>query len=97
MRGNPDWMQAYIRDNGSIPTHAGKPSMTAGFMSLARVYPHACGETPAVLLDRREAEGLSPRMRGNKPLEKTRDIHGGSIPTHAGKPLTFKPLIFLNI
>ena len=33
------------------------------------------------------AQGLSPRMRGNRRLQRTRYAGMGSIPAHAGEPV----------
>ena len=51
-----------------------------------RVYPRACGATAIELTPFCQAEGLSPRMRGNRLRQSDRLIMQGSIPAHAGQP-----------
>ena len=59
-------------------------------INVARVYPRPCGETHVSRGHRTGAEGLSPPMRGN-PQGRVRNVQScldGSIPAHAGKPLS---------
>ena len=86
MRGNLDLPKLRVAITGSIPAHAGKPSAIDAMPASSRVYPRACGETPAVLLHGGPAKGLSPRMRGNRNRFARRPPGKGSIPAHAGKP-----------
>ena len=53
-----------------------------------RVYPRACGATVNPRLTSSTAWGLSPRMRGNRDQGRPRSIGKGSIPAHAGQPVT---------
>ena len=86
MRGNHVLRRARDAAEGSIPTHAGKPSCGCTERSTARVYPHACGETMVPPSATSRMRGLSPRMRGNQVLDNEASCGEGSIPTHAGKP-----------
>ena len=86
MRGNLVGLKRERRQFGSIPTHAGKPPGCPGQSRAARVYPHACGETKSRTYGFGPDEGLSPRMRGNRPVMILIGPAEGSIPTHAGKP-----------
>ena len=88
MRGNPCLRLWSLCQAGSIPTHAGKPNGTAGKDHGDKVYPHACGETYGEIETIVTRCGLSPRMRGNLVVVAGPDSHFGSIPTHAGKPLS---------
>ncbi len=54
--------------------------------ALDRVYPRACGGTAFAWWHLRCAEGLSPRVRGNRSLPGVADVLGGSIPARAGEP-----------
>ena len=89
MRGNRFLpVRLFIR-MGSIPTHAGKPYDADNLRPIARVYPHACGETWVWKWNTPIGLGLSPRMRGNRIRGGRAYGHHGSIPTHAGKPVEF--------
>ena len=50
---------------GSIPAHAGEPSLYRLTNVNSQVYPRACGGTNSWILEIALALGLSPRMRGN--------------------------------
>ena len=84
-----------IRDRnqvlGSIPACAGEPPSLLIPMALPRVYPRVCGGTvvgPSVsLVD----QGLSPRVRGNRPDGDRATAAGGSIPACAGEPTRWRP------
>ena len=97
MRGNHHIPFRVLWTGGSIPAHAGKPRSQACALHCHRVYPRACGETGPWTSPSSARAGLSPRMRGNLIAAQREIVISGSIPAHAGKPLTFKPLIFLNI
>ena len=45
MRGNHGPVLPDFKSDGSIPAHAGKPSLRALSTRLSRVYPRPCGET----------------------------------------------------
>ncbi len=86
MRGNQSRSSGAGRRRGSIPAHAGEPAQETPLQFCSRVYPRACGGTNVGVYGNADAEGLSPRMRGNHL-----GFHGvgdpfGSIPAHAGEP-----------
>ena len=86
MRGNRGCRWRLDPENGSIPTHAGKPFDEVKLFFCRGVYPHACGETIATRTSMCAMRGLSPRMRGNPDALPHNPTDRGSIPTHAGKP-----------
>ena len=54
------------------------------------VYPRACGGTPDIAGQIYEAEGLSPRVRGNQISSSSSSPVLGSIPARAGEPCSGK-------
>ena len=75
-----------VIDVGSIPARAGEPPVCPrrfSYSPASRVYPRACGGT-----HKRQGrrQGLSPRVRGNRPQSGTRVAPTGSIPARAGEP-----------
>ena len=70
----------------SIPACAGEPHLSRRFGALSRVYPRVCGGTTAVIEELQENGGLSPRVRGNRPIPQRVDGMVGSIPACAGEP-----------
>ena len=86
VRGNLS-MVALIADAGrSIPACAGEPGRNVTGLLSARVYPRVCGGTFAgrCLVD--AADGLSPRVRGNRPTMYRVPETDRSIPACAGEP-----------
>ena len=73
---------------GSIPADAGEPLWRERRHCEAWVYPRGCGGTRQGVVNRLRRAGLSPRMRGNLPLEMGCDAAHGSIPADAGEPST---------
>ena len=71
---------------GSIPARAGEPSAAAASCASLRVYPRACGGTPATAPTTTSLKGLSPRVRGNQSHLLVHPKQGGSIPARAGEP-----------
>ena len=71
----------------SIPACAGEPipSQTTG--SPRRVYPRVCGGTWEPNEQTLVVRGLSPRVRGNRPLTMPHPNGPRSIPACAGEPL----------
>ena len=55
-----------------------------------RVYPRVCGGTGVPLDAAGESVGLSPRVRGNRPLLPLRKGCRRSIPACAGEPVPFR-------
>ena len=85
-RGNHRPGGARCAAAGSIPAWAGKPSSTARLQRTAGVYPRVGGETLQTSYASVQASGLSPRGRGNHPLQRRAQPLAGSIPAWAGKP-----------
>ena len=52
----------------------------------SRVYPRVCGGTLVDMPRLEEIPGLSPRVRGNRPLRQHLIAVPGSIPACAGEP-----------
>ena len=71
---------------GSIPACAGEPSIATARTKAARVYPRVCGGTVIPVGDALVQQGLSPRVRGNRPSAALRWPESGSIPACAGEP-----------
>ena len=65
VRGNRTSRQAWILSGGSIPACAGEPPWPELGLARDSVYPRVCGGTLWPRPDRPDAEGLSPRVRGN--------------------------------
>ena len=66
VRGNQIDIPGLSITYGSIPACAGEPRGVQGRSLGARVYPRVCGGTVAGLSYRKLAQGLSPRVRGNR-------------------------------
>ena len=81
---------------GSIPAHAGEPSFAIGLALRLWVYPRPRGGTlnPSPLVG--VPIGLSPPTRGNRRRLARRNHRAGSIPAHAGEPVTIRPLHVLD-
>ena len=88
MRGNPPGPRAGGLSPGSIPAHAGQPPAPARCAAIFWVYPRACGATLPARQNNWPARGLSPRMRGNRPRCIGGAMRTGSIPAHAGQPVS---------
>ena len=86
MRGNQAATIRQKPDHGSIPAHAGEPSLEARSGCYTTVYPRACGGTTAEAVRGLSVRGLSPRMRGNLRRGVVASAWVGSIPAHAGEP-----------
>ena len=70
----------------SIPARAGEPlSAERGYFFLP-VYPRACGGTQQNIVNEGAVGGLSPRVRGNRPLGDDTLCVDRSIPARAGEP-----------
>ena len=88
MRGSPLQQHRVLFTQGSIPAHAGEPGAAVKGCKRLGVYPRPCGGAQlgnAVPVD---LAGLSPPMRGSplRPLQTAAQT--GSIPAHAGEPLS---------
>ena len=86
MRGNLSFDVMQPQPLRSIPAHAGQPPELARRLPWSKVYPRACGATRRRNGMCRCSPGLSPRMRGNRYVERRRGHQGRSIPAHAGQP-----------
>ena len=89
MRGNRAHTDPFTSKRGSIPARAGEPELVPLPHSVATVYPRACGGTEYIVADDSQAEGLSPRVRGNLPAPPRRLWNTRSIPARAGEPGPF--------
>ena len=88
MRGNPTQRLTPHLLSGSIPAYAGEPICWIQQRSSGRVYPRVCGGTGAGSAAAPCLSGLSPRMRGNRPVGSAVTGGEGSIPAYAGEPPT---------
>ena len=70
----------------SIPACAGEPGIPTGPFHTGMVYPRVCGGTVDDLSVKLPADGLSPRVRGNRRGASVVDIYPRSIPACAGEP-----------
>ena len=71
---------------GSIPACAGEPPPLPRDLGQTRVYPRVCGGTGQLSVSGYGAQGLSPRVRGNRPQYALPDQSARSIPACAGEP-----------
>ena len=86
LRGNHGFAADRDGRGGSIPAPAGEPPTSGMAARPCRVYPRACGGTPAHTTIRLLYLGLSPRLRGNRPAGPRGPGRGRSIPAPAGEP-----------
>ena len=77
-----------LRRDGSrsIPACAGEPPAQAFPAGMNEVYPRVCGGTGLTGAPHVAADGLSPRVRGNRPTAGRRVRGVRSIPACAGEP-----------
>ena len=92
MRGNLGSRRRGIRQQGSIPAHAGEPFYLSAFQKTREVYPRTCGGTFLPAPVQAVQKGLSPHMRGNPIGLDYGALETGSIPAHAGEPRCPAPL-----
>ena len=92
VRGNQLDVAPAGTEGGSIPARAGEPRTSARGNGKVRVYPRACGGTVIVGQKKIRRMGLSPRVRGNLPVEGRVVGAVGSIPARAGEPLSDNPM-----
>ena len=71
----------------SIPACAGEPDPLLTVAVGRTVYPRVCGGTCTVRVERENAAGLSPRVRGNRRSGSKVQPSCGSIPACAGEPV----------
>ena len=72
----------------SIPACAGEPAWGSLSLQCMKVYPRVCGGTWSDQTIDMAGEGLSPRVRGNRPSPALPAGGAGSIPACAGEPGT---------
>ena len=86
VRGNPYQYRIATVRTGSIPACAGEPAQRWTPCDCWGVYPRVCGGTPFAHHALTSVEGLSPRVRGNRPGGHRNGGSHGSIPACAGEP-----------
>ena len=86
VRGNHINGYGWYLNLGSIPARAGEPKNCARQRIRLQVYPRACGGTADLPPEAMRADGLSPRVRGNRSRIGVYRFVGGSIPARAGEP-----------
>ena len=86
MRGNQHKVNCRFTPEGSIPACAGEPARLMLIGNPMRVYPRVCGGTRAEQWQAYQADGLSPRVRGNPMGMGNSKTAAGSIPACAGEP-----------
>ena len=86
VRGNPEGPFSFINSRGSIPACAGEPGTWCTPPACPAVYPRVCGGTATINEPQGGTEGLSPRVRGNRPASTDALTLDGSIPACAGEP-----------
>ena len=87
VRGSLEDPLPALRERGSIPACAGKPSRGGSRSRRGRVHPRVCGEALPRRRRRPPAHGgPSPRVRGSPELRPGVAVVDGSIPACAGKP-----------
>ena len=87
VRGNHKATTVGRRAPGSIPACAGEPDLDGAGLDRGGVYPRVCGGTSRTCWVLLPSQGLSPRVRGNPGMRRTRRASSGSIPACAGEPL----------
>ena len=87
VRGNRLGRRGGRHCHGSIPACAGEPVECASPGRPSRVYPRVCGGTERCNSRALGPRGLSPRVRGNHPVEPLSALIERSIPACAGEPI----------
>ena len=87
LRGNRLGNDREHKPRRSIPAPAGEPSPQPSKPSWPMVYPRACGGTRLISSMEKCKEGLSPRLRGNRPVARPCRAGCRSIPAPAGEPV----------
>ena len=70
----------------SIPARAGEPERSLRRLLPTQVYPRACGGAWLPYNPLTACTGLSPRVRGSRPVRRMGHSPLGSIPARAGEP-----------
>ena len=86
VRGNPPAVPHQRTPTRSIPARAGEPMQPKPAVFAKKVYPRACGGTTHLAVIHLVEQGLSPRVRGNRPEGSLARVRLRSIPARAGEP-----------
>ncbi len=86
VRGNLTELSRRDAATRSIPACAGEPPRRGLRRRVPAVYPRVCGGTPPVHVHDAAADGLSPRVRGNRKGRNGVAAYSRSIPACAGEP-----------
>ena len=86
VRGNLCELQIFALSSRSIPACAGEPGDNDEDGDWDRVYPRVCGGTHKNGAKDLPYLGLSPRVRGNRPVNDVAVAQNRSIPACAGEP-----------
>ena len=86
VRGNRARAGSALAGSRSIPACTGKPYGAADTSRRTEVYPRMYGETMPMVGPVKCLSGLSPHVRGNRPMNHRPLLLGGSIPACTGKP-----------
>ena len=86
VRGNPVPAAQFPIRRRSIPACAGEPAAARAGTGPPQVYPRVCGGTRFMQFAIVGKQGLSPRVRGNRPEFRVPAVPAGSIPACAGEP-----------
>ena len=90
VRGNRfGWVLFYAQE-GPIPACAGQPQSASKAICAQWAYPRVCGATDYPGALELAYKGLSPRVRGNRPLRSGYVCLHGPIPACAGQPAAFR-------
>jgi hypothetical protein len=84
VRGSRKLIHRHVYQRRSIPACAGEPFLDAYFSTQLWVHPRVCGGAFRILLDKAEAGGPSPRVRGSLSVCDPHSFTPGSIPACAG-------------
>ena len=87
-RGSPKQGKDRADEDGSIPAHAGEPSVCGLRAPVHGVYPRPRGGAFAFSARPRWCRGLSPPTRGSRVTSIVPPLGQRSIPAHAGEPAT---------
>ena len=87
-RGNLGGIPSGGGEEGSIPAHAGEPIERSSERFATGVYPRPRGGTRRRQRGSAKPRGLSPPTRGNRLRRLVYQRQLGSIPAHAGEPVS---------
>ena len=85
-RGSQPRQKCVVVRDGSIPAHAGEPTLAIPPSRIRRVYPRPRGGAGVLTVDASCVKGLSPPTRGSREVALRVPLHPRSIPAHAGEP-----------